>query len=56
MSHANGSYYVPHGTRWPIIGSAHMNNKSAAIKPAKSSNAYFLGNLTQVIASAFTSP
>lgn len=21
MSHAQGSYYVPHGTRWPIIGS-----------------------------------
>lgn len=24
MSHANGSYYVPHGTRWPIIGSVGL--------------------------------
>lgn len=24
MSHVNGSYYVPHGTRWPIIGSVGL--------------------------------
>ncbi len=24
MAHAEGSYYVPHGTRWPIVGSLGM--------------------------------
>ncbi len=33
-----------------------MNNKTATFKPAKSSYAYFLGNFTWVIASAFTAP
>ncbi|GAB4198003.1 MAG: cytochrome c oxidase subunit 3 [Wenzhouxiangellaceae bacterium] len=26
MSHATGSYYVPHGTRWPIIGSIGLTS------------------------------